>query len=101
MSKLTLTPGPDWERYTRAREGLTLLGVVREGAAVGALALREADGRYVQVNGDFQRELGTAKVQRALRHQQGTGRNSPPPKPTTIPAPTVIVKKRRSLTLQP
>lgn len=100
MSKLTLTPGADWERYTRTKEGLTPLGVVREGAAVGALALRLSDGRYVQINGDFQRELGTAKVQRALRQQERQG-SRPPPKVANAPTPTVIVKKRRSLTLQP
>lgn len=72
--------------------GVTLLGTIQEGLAVGALAQR-ADGRYVQLNGDFERELDTAEVESILAEhgwRQSTAAARGPVEP-----PLVTIKRRR------
>ncbi|MES2948830.1 MAG: hypothetical protein V4858_09860 [Pseudomonadota bacterium] len=54
---------PEWERHTYARpksDALQLLGSVRRGMQIGALAKTE-DGEYVQVVGDFVTPLNKRK----------------------------------------
>jgi len=72
--------------------GVTLLGTIQEGLAIGALAQR-ADGRYVQLNGDFERELDTAVVDAILAehgwHQSTAAARGP------VESPLVTVKRRR------
>lgn len=61
--------GPlEWSRYTYARlEGdpLRLLGSVKRGLQMGALAITE-EGRYVQVVGDFIMPLSSGQIARAI-----------------------------------
>ena len=98
---LHITLGPQWRRHALATPELTLLGIVQEDAAIGALARRQSDGRYLQVNGDVPRELDKAQVEHALREQDVPASQFPPRRaPAAAPsaaAPTVTVKRRRSL----
>jgi hypothetical protein len=72
--------------------GVTLLGTIQDGLAVGALAQR-ADGRYVQLNGDYERELDTAAIE-AILAQQGW-RQSTAESGSTTGTPVVTIKRRR------
>lgn len=95
MGRLLVQLGTGWQRHAKPKEGLTFLGVVQQGPQVGALAQR-ADGRYVQVNGDWVTALGTGKVRWALRSSAprvtwGPTRPSPAPAATVV----VTVRKRR------
>lgn len=97
---------PEWERYTYARPadaGLTLLGSVRDGLQIGALA-QTADGKYVQVVGDFEVPLSSAKVLKAIAKVQGKPVAPaffapPPPSSPPKPAPVVTIKRRRVFVL--
>jgi len=96
----------EWERYTYARPAdadLTLIGSVRDGQQMGALA-QTSDGKYVQVVGDFMVPLSSSKVAKALAKTQGKPvapaffaplPSSSPPKP----APVVTIKRRRVFVL--
>jgi hypothetical protein len=99
--------GPYWSRFAPAHEGMEMLGTVQRGAQIGALA-RAADGKYVQVNGDWLQPLHTVQVEYALkrckRDAAPTGRRKGPPAPAAAPAgnagarptaPLVVHKKRR------
>lgn len=87
---------PEWSRHTHAKhEGLSLLGSVRRGAQVGALA-QTVQGDYVQVVGDFIAPLNRAQLSRAVAAAtaMGTyGEMRPVQRPA--PAPVVSVKRRR------
>ncbi len=72
--------------------GVTLLGTIQEGLAVGALAQR-ADGRFVQLNGDCERELDTAAVE-AILAEQGW-RQSTAEARGAVGTPLVTIKRRR------
>ena len=66
-SRLRITLGPTWQLFVpSAGPDTELLGTVSRGAQVGALA-RLADGRYVQVNGDWTTPLNGARVEHAMR----------------------------------
>ena len=72
--------------------GATLLGTIQEGLAIGALA-QHADGRYVQLNGDFERELDTAAIEAILAEhgwRQSTAAARGP-----VESPLVTIKRRR------
>jgi len=85
--------GPEGERFCHAPpHGVTLLGTIQEGLAIGALAQR-ADGRYVQLNGDFERDLDAAMVERLLARQGW--RQSTAESGTGAGAPVVTIKRRR------
>ena len=94
---LIIRLGPHGARYSSypPREDIKLLGTVQEGQAIGALAQR-ADGRYVQLNGDFERVLNTSRVQAVLQRLQGRS-YAKPQRPTATMAPVVLVKRRRAL----
>jgi hypothetical protein len=109
----------EWRRFTAGgdpADGLRMLGSVRRGAQIGALA-RDANGRYVQINGDYRTELNQAQIAAALQHpRQGissssrtrwlwggthrSSRDSAPPSPAA-PSPTVRVVVRRRRTCEP
>ncbi|NPC57800.1 hypothetical protein [Caenimonas soli] len=90
----------EWQRFTYERsEGspLRLLGSVRRGAAIGALAA-DLDGNYLQVNGDHVSPLNNAQLRRAVAVAK-TADWTP-----TMPArhrqsrvPVVVIKRRRVL----
>lgn len=91
----------EWSRFTYARgesDPLRLLGSVRRGAQLGALAIT-ADERYVQVVGDFVSPLPNGEISRALARARKLQPYEPyvRPRPAagTAPAPIVTVKRRR------
>lgn len=61
----------EWQRFTHLQptDGMELLGSVRRGAQMGALA-RLPDQRFVQVNGDHLSPLSQAQIRRALTQAQ-------------------------------
>jgi hypothetical protein len=66
-SRLHITLGRTWQQFVPNPEpGTELLGTLSRGAQVGALA-RLADGRYVQINGDWVTPLNSARIEHALR----------------------------------
>lgn len=92
--------GPlEWLKYTYARpEGdvLTLLGSIKKGLQVGALAINR-ESQYFQVVGDHLTLLNTSQITKAMAKAKAP--DSAPVyrlKPPTAPAPLVIVKKRRT-----
>ena len=85
--------GPEGLRFCHSPpKGVTLLGTIQEGQAIGALA-RRADGRYLQLNGDFERELETAAIE-ALLARQGW-RHSTAESGSAAGSPVVTIKRRR------
>lgn len=98
---------PEWQRFTYARteeDNLRLLGSVRRGAQVGALAITD-DGKYVQVVGDYIQPLNTGQLTRAValavcsqNRQPAIPAFASPPSPS---APPVIVRKRRRVVVTP
>ncbi len=114
----------EWQRFTHLppdSEGIELIGSVRRGAQMGALA-RLPDQRYVQINGDFMSALSQAQIRRALAQAQTAPpsgafrlKRGPANRTGTSPTygtsytpeagaapqqpqqPTVIIKRRRRL----
>jgi len=102
----------EWSRFTHAgvaNTGVQLLGCIRRGPQMGALALDE-QGRYVQLNGDHRTELNQSQVASACRRARHEHRSGPRvgfrrPGTTYQPAaskpvasaPVVIVRKRKVL----
>lgn len=89
----------EWARFTYPRpEGdLWLLGSVRRGAQMGALAI-DAKGQYMQVNGDHLSPLSHSQVAAAVARAGAADlshhRAAVAPKPAGKP-PVIIVRKRR------
>ena len=90
----------EWVRYTYTRpegDALQLLGSVKRGAQVGALAVT-AEGQYVQVVGDLEIALNRSQIQNALAKAKGQSsfklRQPAAPRAPSV-APTVIIKRRR------
>jgi hypothetical protein len=115
--RLSITLGPTWQQFVpRPEPGTELLGTLSRGAQVGALA-RLADGRYVQINGDWITPLNSARIEHALRSARvlprGAGArpairplasaSAAPAEPGAVEAAaaavTVRVRKRRVLQL--
>lgn len=91
----------EWSRFTYARaesDPLRLLGSVRRGAQLGALAVT-AEERYVQVVGDLVSPLPTGEIAKAIAKARRLQPYEPylraRPVPSTAPAPVVTVKRRR------
>ena len=90
----------EWSRYTYARpegDALRLLGSVRRGPQMGALAMTE-DGQYVQVVGDHVTPLNTAQLTRAMAKVKPEAPSYPVQKTLarTGPPPVVTIKRRRT-----
>ena len=96
-----------WSRHTYERpqgDALKLLGSVRKGMQVGALAMTD-ENQYVQVVGDHITPLNTKKIAKALANAPKESAAFDPEfskesSPWRVarndsPAPVVIVKKRR------
>ena len=88
----------EWARHTYARaaeDELELLGSVRRGMQVGALAKTRA-GEFVQVVGDFVIPLNKKKIESALTKAGGADAGPAPRIATkTGPPPVVTIKRRR------
>jgi hypothetical protein len=79
---------------------LTLLGSVKRGLQVGALAVNQ-DRQYFQVVGDHLTLLNSAQITRAMAKSKvtdGQPAHRAPPRAST--APVVIVKKRRTFSIE-
>lgn len=91
----------EWQRFTYPRpEGdpLQLLGSVRRGARIGALAITP-DGQYLQVNGDHLSTLNGSQIRRALsKAEPARAKPSAPASPQN--APVVVIKRRRTIVKQ-
>lgn len=90
---------PEWARHTYARpadDALHLLGSVRRGQQVGALAKTDA-GEFVQVVGDFIIPLNKRKIESALARAGSAPPMDYAPRTAPKPAapPVIIVKRRR------
>ena len=94
--------GPlEWLKYTYARpegDALTLLGSVKKGLQVGALATN-SEAQYFQVVGDHLTLLNTSQITKAMAKSKAT-QGGPAHCPTLrqATAPLVTVKKRRIFT---
>ncbi len=91
---------PEWSRYTYARpegDALRLLGSVRRGPQMGALAMTE-DGHYVQVVGDYVTPLNSSQLTRALAKAKPEELSYPVQKAVVRvgPPPVVTIKRRRT-----
>lgn len=91
----------EWKRHTYARpasDALRLLGSVRRGAQVGALAV-DAQGNYLQVVGDCMVALNRSQIASALATASTSiGPNwDVRPVQRQVVAPVVVVKRRRVL----
>ena len=89
-------------RHTYERpetDTLQLLGSIRRGPQIGALALT-SDGQYIQIVGDHQTPLNAAQIKRALASATlaPTPHHAPSSPKLTAPftAPVVVVKRRRT-----
>ena len=74
-----------------------LLGVIRRGIEIGALA-KDSKGGYWQVNGDMRQVLNASKVQALLRSAKPDTRPAPVVRPPTAEqraAGVVVVKPKR------
>lgn len=89
----------EWSRHTYDRpsdSGITLLGSVRRGAQIGALATTSA-GQYIQIVGDHITTLHKGQLERALAHvksyspRQVTWKHS-------APRAQVVIKRHRVFT---
>ena len=90
----------EWLRFTYDRppgDPLTLLGSIRRGMRFGALAIN-AEGEYVQVNGDHVSSLNASQVRNALRGVLGPEEPPRPPKTEPEHKPVVVIKRRRIVT---
>jgi hypothetical protein len=91
----------EWARFARERETdpFQLLGGVRRGAAMGALAIT-SDGRYVQVNGDYVSDIDSSELRRAVQAEAPANTSNADfraaPRPSGAP-PVVVFKRRRRL----
>jgi hypothetical protein len=96
----------EWSRYTYSRpddDPLRLLGSIRRGLQIGALALNE-QGQYVQVVGDYITPLNTSQISRAVakaRCIEPVSAPRPAAPVRTVTAPVVTVKRRRVYVMTP
>lgn len=93
--RMYIRAGNDWERFTYARREMQMIGSIRMGMEIGALA-RLPCGDYLKVNGDVIERLSATRVNAALRRAQ-CAEQCRSMSATRLPAPppVVIVKKRR------
>lgn len=94
--------GPlEWPRHTYARpddDPLKLIGSVRRGPQIGALAVTE-EGQYVQVVGDHITVLNCFQISKALVNANAIEQlmaRQLVSRAAAAPTPIVIIKKRRS-----
>ncbi len=89
-----------WGRFTYARppgDPIRLLGSITRGAQIGALA-EEADGRYVQVNGDHVTPLSDSQVRHAVAAARLAAPRPRSRRMETLHTVVVTVKRRRIFT---
>jgi len=103
-TRLLISLGNTWQAFVPSVADAELLGTVRRGAQIGALA-RLPDGRYAQVNGDWITPLNKAQVEHALRSAGALpftmAASAAPANVPPRPAVTVRVRKRRTPVLPP
>ena len=86
------------ERHTYVRaecDPLRLLGSIRRGAQMGALAIT-VDGQYLAVVGDHETPINSSQVTRAMASAIHAPVSRQVPSCTQLSAPTVVIKRRRT-----
>lgn len=71
-----ITLGEGWRQFAFAQADIELLGVIRRGIEIGALA-KDHDGKFLQVNGDMRQTLNTSRIQALLRSARPDTRPAP------------------------
>lgn len=95
----------EWARFTYARpagDSIRLLGSVRRGMQMGALAVT-TEGQYVHVVGDHVTVLPTILIKKAISRAEAFEKSSgvsdwPVQRPSpavSVAAPVVVIKRRR------
>jgi hypothetical protein len=103
-----ITLGTGWRRFVHdAPADMQMRGVIVSGAQIGALAM-QADGSFVQLNGDWATPLNASRVRHALGQRpppqaapwsQVAPARTPPTAPATPVQVTVTVRKRRTIVM--
>ena len=91
------------ERHTYMRavgDRFRLLGSIRRGAQVGALAIT-VDGQYLAVVGDYETPLNSSQVTRAMASAVHEPVSRQAPACSQSSAPTVVIKRRRTFVAPP
>lgn len=92
-----ITLGEGWRQFAFAQADIELLGVIRRGIEIDALA-RAKDGAFLQVNGDMRQVLNTSRIQALLRSARPDTRSAPvarQPSAEQRSAVVVTVKPKR------
>ncbi|RZI80712.1 MAG: hypothetical protein EOP38_21610 [Rubrivivax sp.] len=92
-----ITLGEGWRQFAFPQEDVELLGVIRRGMEIGALA-KDPSGAYFQLNGDMRQTLNKSRVQSLLRSAKVLQPRVPvvrQPSPEERAAVVVVVKPRR------
>lgn len=89
----------EWARFAQQRDTdpYELIGSVRRGASMGALAVTP-EGRYLQVNGDYVSSLNTHELRRAVQAAKPPVHRAARPASTPVRSssvPVVVIKRRR------
>lgn len=71
-----ITLGEGWRQFAFTQTDIELLGVIRRGIEIGALA-RAKDGAFLQVNGDMRQPLNNSRIQALLRSARSDTRSAP------------------------
>lgn len=102
-SKAQITLGEGWRQFAFDRPDLEYLGVIRRGIEVGALA-KDADGQFLQVNGDMRQVLNASRIQALLRSARPATKPVPVTRqPTAEQRASVVVtiKPKRRVIVAP
>jgi hypothetical protein len=95
----------EWERFTYARPGdesIHLLGTVRRGMQMGALAAT-MDGHYIHLVGDHATVLPTILIKKAISRAEAFEKSSTmshwqvKSQNKAVAAPIVVIKRRRTV----
>lgn len=94
-----VTLGEGWRQFAFAQSDVELLGVIRRGIEIGALA-KDADGNYMQLNGDMRQTLNKSRIDALLRSARTDARPAPivrQPSAQDRAAVVVTIKPKRRM----
>lgn len=107
MKKLSSNPkitlGGGWRQFAFAQPDLEYLGVIQRGMEIGALA-RNADGQFMQINGDVRQLVNAGKVRAILKSMRPVKKLMSVTQPPTIEQRArvvVTIKPKRKLIEKP
>lgn len=88
----------EWSRFTYARmpgDGIYLLGSIRKGLQIGALA-KTSQGQYIVVNGDWITPLNGSQIQRVLDGMRANAVYQLRQNQRMVQQPRIEIKRRRT-----